>query len=201
MSAGEVIPLWTDGDHRPTGGDGRANASNAGAAVIPLDARAAGPVRSESINLSEVTPVDKLRFLTRLAADKRLNATDLRCAIVIADYFNRDKKRAWPSYARLVRDTGASRASVARSVRKLDELGLIHRVGGHQGRSNSYVPDFTAPKPNPEKQAAHFRDGGTTTEVLSLLQSQPRDGHSLSGETTSISPVRHYPTSSSIPWN
>jgi hypothetical protein len=36
----------------------------------------------ETVNLSEVTSVDKLGFLTRVAGDQRLNATDLRCAIL-----------------------------------------------------------------------------------------------------------------------
>jgi hypothetical protein len=141
-------------EQHSVGGDDPAHVADAPATSWPA-----------SIDLTAITSIDKLRFLTRLAADKRLNATDLRCAIVIADYFNAAKGRAWPSYARLVRDTGASRASVARSIRKLEELGLIYRVGGHSGRSNSYVPDFKAPEP-------------------AVGRSQPRDITSPNGETT-----------------
>jgi hypothetical protein len=194
MSAAEIIQLRSDTDHGvPSIGDGQPDAPNIGPVILPLVKQAEAPIRVERANLSEITPVDKLRFLTRMAADGRLNETDLRCAIMIADYFNRDKKRAWPSYARLVKDTGASRAGVARSIRKLDELGLIHRERGHMGRSNSYVPDFLALKSAQATEAAHFQEHHAGAEPPSH-PSQPRDGSSISGETTSISAMRHNPT-------
>jgi hypothetical protein len=158
------------------------DALDAGATIVPLPTHTIGAIRPQNLNLSEITSVDKLLFLKRIAADRRLNATDLRCAIVIADYFNRGKGRAWPSYTRLAGDTGASRASVARSIRKLDELRLIHRIGGHKGRSNSYVPDFVAPEARREALEATSHP------------SQPQDDPSLSSETTSVSPVRPNPT-------
>jgi Helix-turn-helix domain len=142
-------------------------------------APAVQPADRANSNVAAITSVDKLRFLTRTARDKRLNSTDLRCAIVIANYFNSAKGRAWPSYARLVKDTGASRASVARSVKKLDELGLIYRDRGHTGRSNSYVPAFDAPEMASE---------------ASTTPSHGRETTSLTGETTSVSSLRQYPT-------
>jgi hypothetical protein len=65
-----------------------------------------------------ITSVDKLEFLKRVAADDRLNATDLRCCIYIADYFNAKKGRAWPSYGRLCKDTNTSRASACSRARE-----------------------------------------------------------------------------------
>jgi hypothetical protein len=148
------------------------------------------PERKSADGSSALTVVDKIRFLTRLAGDSRLNATDLRCGIVIADYFNTGKGRAWPSYTRLVEKTGASRASVARAVRKLDALAIIQKSSGHKNHSNSYYPAFRVDELN----------GDAAPETLNvdasgaIAPSHQRDLGGLNGETTSVSDVRHNPS-------
>ena len=84
-----------------------------------------------------IGPVEKLRYIVSLAADRRLHATNLCVAIVITDHYNDKIGYAWPGYARLTEHTGFSRASVARSVKKLDQLGLIKKDrGGIRGGSD-----------------------------------------------------------------
>jgi Helix-turn-helix domain len=137
-----------------------------------------------------ITVVDKIRFLKRIAADRRLNATDLRCCIIIADLYNAGKGRAWPSYERIAKDTGTSRASVARAVRKLDELALIQRSGGYKGRSNSYVPAFRIE----EQEDRAARESSDIDASDAIAPSHKRDLNSLTDETTSVSAIRLNPS-------
>lgn len=159
--------------------------------MTELNIRHSAPVGTPKTNeaaighLAKVTSVNKIRFLRRIQNGKRLSRIDLQCAIVIVDYFNAKKGRAWPSYTLLCGETGASRPSVARSVAKLDKLGIICREGGHKGRSNSYVPNFTA---------ADMQYGGAdslTRDTTSAdTPSQPRHSNSLTCDTESVSPMR-----------
>lgn len=61
--------------------------------------------------------------------------------LVIANYAD-EQGRAWPSVETLARDTGMSRATVKRSMKKLEEAGYVRRhkrLKGHLQTSNLYT--------------------------------------------------------------
>jgi biotin operon repressor len=143
--------------------------------------------------LNSITVVDKLRFLVHMAGT-RLNAADIRCGIIIVDYFNTKKGKAWPSYARIAASTNLSRATVARAVAKLHRIGIIDRSGGHKGRSNSYVPAFNLLPLETDVQSAQITSVGPTRTETVVTPSQPRDLNDLNVETTSVSATRPNPS-------
>jgi len=61
--------------------------------------------------------------------------------LVIANYAD-EQGRAWPSVETLARDTGMSRTSVKRTMKKLEDTGFIRRqkrVKGYLQTSNLYT--------------------------------------------------------------
>jgi hypothetical protein len=131
------------------------------------------------------SPVEKLRFIVSLARDARLHATDLRVGIVITDHFNAKHGCAWPSYGRLMECTSLSRASIARSVGRLDALDLIKKVrGGIAGgkkRSNSYRPAWLPPR---QPSDAQVEEGDASGGY------PPRTGETVSASIPQQSQVR-----------
>lgn len=156
--------------------------------------------------MTAVGPVDKLRFLVSIAADRRLNATDLRCGIVIADLHNAKKGRAWPSYPYLVNSTGSCRASIARSVKKLHLLGIIIKVRGGRGRANSYHPAFAkSALPRSEIASGDYPGDpgiglkiGDSVSSVTPIQSHPRYKTSLTNETPSYTHPAEQPAKQGV---
>ena len=101
-------------------------------------------VGTKGLDHRSITLLDKWRFVMQAIPDKRLTAGDLRCLVAIADCYNSNKGRAWPSYSYISQKTGLSRSAIARSVGKLDALDIIHKVSGGTGRANTYRPAFRA---------------------------------------------------------
>lgn len=87
------------------------------------------------MNQSNTTPFVRLQLDTL----RQLNKLGPHAALVylnLAAHVNRKKGYANPTHDRLMRDTGMSRSSVVRSVRALEDAGLIqvehhHRVANH----------------------------------------------------------------------
>jgi Helix-turn-helix domain len=116
----------------------------------------------------------KWRFLRTIAARKDLNATDLRVCVILADLYNLEKGKAWPSYRYLCNATGAPRSAIARSVKKLDELKIILRISGDRSRSNSYMPVFNlwdgeTILPEPQEGWSTQRDSGSPTSGTEVV--------------------------------
>jgi hypothetical protein len=85
----------------------------------------------------------KWKFITQLIPRRReLTAIQQSVATVITSYFHTERGYAWPKYEDLAERTGADRATVARAIKKLHELGIIRRDGGPRGRNNRYVPNW-----------------------------------------------------------
>ena len=75
------------------------------------------------------------------AIGKKAPTNEKFLLIIIANYAD-DKGHAWPSAERLSNDTGMSRATIKRTMKKLENLGLITRFKRVRGRlqtSNLYV--------------------------------------------------------------
>lgn len=76
----------------------------------------------------------------------------------IANRYNDEQGRAWPSQARVARETGYSRASVLRALKSLEERGLIVRVAAYTVQSGArssnryFLPEYD-PKAVPSTQA------------------------------------------------
>jgi predicted transcriptional regulator len=95
--------------------------------------RSANRTRLEMMEQSN--ELDRYDALLRLTGDRRLNGSDLRCAGIILGCHGEN----WPSIGQLAAQIGRSRASVERSVSRLDRLGIIHRIPGGGSKRNRYV--------------------------------------------------------------
>ena len=76
----------------------------------------------------------------------------------IANRYNDEQGRAWPSQARLARETGYSRASVLRGLKTLVEKGLIVRINSYSSysgarNSNRYFLPLYDPKNVPSSRS------------------------------------------------
>lgn len=90
-----------------------------------------------------------------MVKDRKLTASAIRVGWAILNHINRDTGKGWPSYERLEKDTGMSRAAVARAVKLLLEKGyFFHKRGG--GTHRSRYPDDRRGKAN--IYSAVFRD-------------------------------------------
>lgn len=69
--------------------------------------------------------IDALEWAASLDGLTRLEKTVLK---EIANRYNDHRRRAWPSQARMARDTGYSRRSIIRGINSLEEKGLVFRV-------------------------------------------------------------------------
>ena len=65
-------------------------------------------VGTKGLDHRSITLLDKWRFVMQSIPDKRLTAGDLRCLVAIADCYNSNKGRAWPSYSYISQKTGLS---------------------------------------------------------------------------------------------
>ena len=68
----------------------------------------------------------------------------------IANRYNEKLGRAWPSQARMARETGYSRSSILRGLRSLEEKGLIVRVRSFTEKSGARTSNrYFLPKYDP----------------------------------------------------
>lgn len=68
----------------------------------------------------------------------------------LANRYNEKDGRAWPSQARMARETGYSRSSILRGLRSLEEKGLIVRVRSFKEKSGARTSNrYFLPKYDP----------------------------------------------------
>jgi len=75
------------------------------------------------------------------ALKQPVKTTEKLLLLVIANYAD-EQGQAWPSVETLCRDTGMSRATIQRSLRKLEKLGFLStkkRMKSHAQTSNLYT--------------------------------------------------------------
>ena len=83
----------------------------------------------------------KEQWLKIVASRPDLSGADLAVAILLSTYFNSKTGDAWPSMARLAKDTNRDRATVWRSLRRLDPYELLQVVHSRCRRKpNRYRP-------------------------------------------------------------
>lgn len=141
---------------------------------------------AEELNHKPITLLDKWRFVMQAIPNKRLTAADLRCLVAIVDCYNSSKGRAWPSYTYISQKTGLSRSAIARSVKKLDALGIIDKVSVGTGRANTYHPVFCK---SPAKTVTPETGGTCVTHETGLKHET-----SAKDETTPVSHVTPDPS-------
>lgn len=90
----------------------------------------------------------------------------------IANRYNDKKGRAWPSQARMARDTGYSRSTINRALNELEEKGLIIRIASFDTNSQArtsnryflpqYAPDQVPQARIPIQIDQYFDHHGTS---------------------------------------
>src|SRR5262245_45040950 len=86
----------------------------------------------------DITSVDKILFMKKIAADKRLNLTDTRCAIFVADYYRATWGYGFCTYQRIADDVGISRRNAIAAMGRLVAFGHFRYEKGHSNRANRY---------------------------------------------------------------
>src|SRR5689334_11808936 len=82
-------------------------------------------------------------WLVAVAADPRLSAADLAVAITLSRYLNSRTGYAWPSHQTIAVDTNRDRATVWRSLKRLEALRWLEVVHARGRRnSNRYKPQL-----------------------------------------------------------
>ena len=87
-------------------------------------------------------------------ASKHPGLTRLEKTILkeIANRYNDQKGRAWPSQNRIARDTGYHRSSVNRGLKALEEKGLLVRLNAFDGDSGARMSNrYFLPTFEPER--------------------------------------------------
>ena len=166
-------------------------------------------VGTKGLDHRSITLLDKWRFVMQSIPDKRLTAGDLRCLVAIADCYNSNKGRAWPSYSYISQKTGLSRSAIARSVGKLDALDIIHKVSGGTGRANTYRPAFresSSENASPETgdtsvthKTGAKHEASATDETIPISHMTPDPSHTcdtipLNPRSISVGDYRGIPT-------
>ena len=85
----------------------------------------------------------KEQFIRQLIADPAILLSDLKVAIAITCYWNRKTGYAFPSYARLEKDTSLPRRTIMRAAKRLAALGhylVVHKASGKRRYANEYHP-------------------------------------------------------------
>ena len=91
-------------------------------------------------------------WLKQLARYPNLSGADYAVAIALSTYLNSKTHDAWPSMQRLAVDTNRSRATVWRSLKRLEALTLLDVIHARSNRkSNRYRPRLGKMNAEPEK--------------------------------------------------
>ena len=83
-------------------------------------------------------------------------------ACYLRKFMNSKHDMAWPSYSRIIHETGLSRMTVSRYLGKLEQEGWIIRSRGRKGKNTEYTACF--PSSITERLA---NNSGSTSQVLS----------------------------------
>jgi DNA-binding MarR family transcriptional regulator len=91
-------------------------------------------------------------WLKLVASYPNLSGADYAVAIALSTYVNSTTRDAWPSMQRLAADTNRARATVWRSVKRLEALKLLDVTHGRSNRkSNRYRLRLGDMNAEPEK--------------------------------------------------
>jgi hypothetical protein len=83
----------------------------------------------------------KESWLKAIASYPNLSGSDCAIAMALSTYLNFKTYEAWPSIERLAEDTNRNRATVWRSIERLEKLQLLHVERGRgRHKSNRYRP-------------------------------------------------------------
>jgi len=108
---------------------------------------------------AKATAAARWQLVEALAQDSTLSSIDVRLGLLlISKYYNAKYGCAWPSRELLIDELGASRASITRSIDRLEQRGYfaVQRNKG-RGRNNRYYPRFVAEAIQPEARDADQR--------------------------------------------
>lgn len=138
-----------------------------------------------------VPPVNRLEWLLALAKDERFIPTDVEIGVFLQSLVNRERGYAFPSYEYLEKISGYSRASIARSIKRLREAGAIRTKPQGRDRPLKYwlvapklwarplTTETSLPAKTSHPQAEEVSDVGTrdlTSEMQNSLN-EPIDKH------------------------
>lgn len=137
-----------------------------GAAIADL-----GPGQ-QSHHTRDAGLVARWECLRRGFADSDLQGSDIRVLFAIVDRINAKTGFCYPSIARLMSDSGLSKASVARSIGKLVERRYIEKKSGSYTSANEY------------------RLGCLTSETSVTNETTQADETRLAGDAGVVQPVR-----------
>ena len=92
------------------------------------------------MNAPVPTSVDRLHWLQRIAADRRLPPLAAHVAIALTGFFNNRTGNAWPSIGRLADDLRISERWVRQNIAALKDCGhLAVEFGGGRSSTNTYT--------------------------------------------------------------
>lgn len=119
----------------------------------------------------KVVPLDWMEAIwsTKLSSNSKLLACYLR------SFMNSKSDMAWPSYARIIAETGLSRATVAKYLEQLESEGWIARNRGHKGKNTEYtatIPDAIQAELS-SLGAKLVEDSGSSPAKLGSLGAKP----------------------------
>jgi len=93
----------------------------------------------------------KESWLKAIASYPNLSGSDCAIAMALSKYLNSKTYEAWPSIERLAEDTNRNRATVWRSIERLEKLQLLQvEKGRGRHKSNRYRPLMGSLNCNPK---------------------------------------------------
>ena len=131
--------------------------------------------------------IKALEWAAKAPGITRLERTVLK---EIANRYNEQKGRAWPSQARMARDTGYSRSSINRGLNGLEKKGLILRIASFDSYTEArtsnryflpqYAPDHVPARRTAIKIEQYFElDGTSQTDEWQIADNGPQNLLSL----------------------
>jgi hypothetical protein len=126
-------------------------------------------------------------WLKTVASYPNLSGADMAVAVVLATYLNRQTGTAWPAIETVARDTNRSPSTVWRSLRRLEDLGLVDVVHARgRNKSNRYRPRL-GHIDNPDR--LRRRGAGKTLRVRAENTASPQLKHCELAVRTSEEPT------------
>ena len=93
-------------------------------------------------------PLDRLRWIASIAADRKLPPLALHIASTLAQYVDSHIGTARPGLHTLAADTGLHHSTVVKMLHALEHGGYLHKsVGGGRGRATEWTPQTVALAP------------------------------------------------------